>query len=159
MKFLQTLLVLNIMVVAFTASAFAGDRIVVEDAKKPEYLYVMSSKSGTFINNTLTLKDVATVVFFSNRPNRIAGHVTPQRFVEEWDKGISSMKSDPPNATLSILEGDMVKNVVVTLIAPFISGDTITFKVEPLDGKLPAEFGRASLFIDASGAGLGYGIL
>lgn len=159
MKSMQSLLMLTLMVVAFTTSALADDRIADGDVEITEYLFVVSAKSGTISNNTLTLKDVATVVFFSDRPKRIVGHVSPQRFVGIWDKGVDSMKNDPPNATLSILEGSSVENVVVELSTPVLAGDTITFKVKPLDGKIPPEFGRASLFIDASGAGIGYGFL
>lgn len=158
MRFMLALASFAIMVLVLASPVLAGDKPSVNDGL-PNYLYVMSAKSGTFSNGTLSLKGIASVIYFSDRPKRIAGHITLQRFIAIWSKGTDSMKNDPPNATLSILDGSTVTNIVVMLSDLVFSNNTITFKIKPLEGKIPTNFGHASLFIDASGAGIGYGFL
>jgi hypothetical protein len=60
---------------------------------------------------------------------------------------------DPPNAVVSFLEdGDAVpEEVTMTIMDPQIEGDTLTYKVNILDGTLPAKAGPCSLFIDPVG--------
>src|SRR5262245_39773304 len=59
-----------------------GSGIVVtkDTTPKVEMLFVQSAKSATLADGKLTLEGVgATVVFFSDRPKRIAGHMaTPE---------------------------------------------------------------------------------
>jgi len=88
---------------------------VIDDSKNTGYLYVISGTSGSLEGDTLTLNGVPNVVYFSDRPNRIAGHLSLSNFVEMWDKGVDSFKADPPNATLSVLKKEEAKNVVVDL--------------------------------------------
>ncbi len=127
-------------------TAVAQDVTINKD--KPEYLYVLSAKSGSFDDGTLTLNDVPMVIYFSDRPYRIAGHISLKKFVENWDKGSNSFKSDPPNATLSILGVDRNTNVVIEISAPVIKQDIVIFKVCILEGSLPIKFAHASLFLD-----------
>ncbi len=119
------------------------------DTQSPKFLYVMSAKSGSFDGDTLTLKDVPLVIYFSDRPNRIAGHVSLNQFVEIWNKGADSFKEDPPNATLSIYDGNGNKDVVIELIGtPTIRNESIIFGIRILLGELPKEIPSSSLFID-----------
>ncbi|TDI91159.1 MAG: hypothetical protein E2O72_02580, partial [Candidatus Dadabacteria bacterium] len=46
---------------------------VIDDSKNPRYLFTLASASGTFEGDTLTLKGVPLVVYFSDRPVRVAG--------------------------------------------------------------------------------------
>jgi hypothetical protein len=100
----------------------------------------------------LTLTGVSPVtVFFSDRPERIAGNMRTKAFVPFWSKGKDSFLSDPPNADLSILEGDTVQQVVVVLQDPVLKGDSLTYTVKVLEGSMPAKGAEASLFIDVVG--------
>ena len=121
---------------------------VINNKDKPEYLYVLSAKSGSFDDGTLTLNNVPMVIYFSDRPYRIAGHISLKKFVENWNKGSDSFMADPPNATLSILGVDRNTNVVIEISAPVIKQDIVIFKVRILEGSLPMKFANASLFVD-----------
>ncbi len=54
----------------------------------------------------LRLKTInPATLLFSDRPDRVTGHEPTKDFVDDWDEGDDSFKSNPPNATLSILSG------------------------------------------------------
>jgi hypothetical protein len=73
------------------------------------------------------------------------------KFVPFWSKGKNSFLSDPPNADVSILDDDKLKQVVVTLMDPKVEGDTLTYKVKVLEGDMPDKGEDVSLFIDIIG--------
>jgi len=90
---------------------------VIDDSKNTGYLYVISGTSGSLEGDTLTLNGVPNVVYFSDRPHRIAAYLSLSEFIEMWNKGSDSFKADPPNATLSILGKVDEMNVVVELMS------------------------------------------
>lgn len=124
-----------------------GDHVI-DSSKNPSFLFVLSARSGTFKDGKLTLKDVPLVVYFSDRPDRIAGHLSLEKFVELWGKGPDSFKADPPNATISIFDESGNNDVVLELSNLQLKGNTLTFEVRVLEGNTTKSFGRASLFID-----------
>lgn len=122
--------------------------------KKDEFeaLYVQTAKSIAFADGVLTLQDLAhNTLYFSDRPDRVVGHVTSEEFLAGWDKGDDSFAAVPPNATLSILSADDIVNVVVVLSNPVLQGDAMSYHVEILDGEMPATGGHSALFIDVVG--------
>lgn len=141
---------------ARTSSA-NGDDATDEPA---EYLFVQSARSATLKDGVLTLKGVApTTIFFTDRPERIAGHVETEHLIEALleDKEANSFAEDPPNGVLSILDGEYAEEVVMTLMDPTIEGDEISYPVKVLDGATELEGGPASLFIDPIGRPLSPG--
>ena len=92
-------------------------------------------------------------LYFSDRPQRVVGHLTTKQFVEEWDQGDNSFAADPPNAVISFVEkGDQSpEDVIVVLKDPQLEGDTLTYTVEVLEGSLPPQGELVSLFIDPFG--------
>jgi len=68
---------------------------VIDDSKKPGYLFVISGTSGSLKGDTLTLNGVPNVLYFSDRPDRVAGHLSLEKFVEMWDKGGRQLQSSP----------------------------------------------------------------
>lgn len=106
----------------------------------------------SYANGKLTLHGLApTTLFFSDRPDRVTGHISSEEFVDSWDKGDESFASDPPNAALSIFHDDGVSDVVVELKDPVLKGTQLTYLVDILDGEMPAVGGPSSLFIDIFG--------
>ena len=99
--------IFTVMLTLVTGLVFAEH--VIDDSKNTGYLYVISGTSGSLEGDALTLNGVPNVVYFSDRPNRIAGHLSLSNFVEMWDKGVDSFKADPPNATLSLLNKEGAK--------------------------------------------------
>jgi hypothetical protein len=123
-----------------------------EAAKTADFLFVQNAQSIHYADGKLTLKGVSpTTIMFSDRPERIAGHMATARFVPFWSKGKDSFLADPPNATLSIVKEDQVNDVVVELRDPELKGHELSYAVRVLEGKMPAEGGPVSLFIDVIG--------
>jgi hypothetical protein len=121
--------------------------------KKVEMLFVQSAKGATLANGKLTLTGVSpTTVFFSDRPQRIAGHLATSEMIPLWTEGKNSFLNDPPNATLSAFTSDgKVVNAVVELQSPGLSGDVMVYEVKVLQGSVPPNVDGVSLFIDIIG--------
>jgi hypothetical protein len=119
----------------------------------PEYLFVQNSTHATLNNGQLRLKDVAaSTVYFSDRPERIVGHVLTQDFVNNWDAGDDSFASNPPNAALSMLVGGQMKDIVVVLKNPQLDHNDLVYEVDVLDnGPAEATGTACALFIDVIG--------
>lgn len=119
---------------------------------KADFLFVQNARSIVHADGRLILKGISpATVMFSDRPERIAGHMTTARFVPFWSEGEESFLLDPPNATLSFLENRDMEDVVLVLQEPELVGDDLSYQVRVLEGTLPAEAGPASLFIDIIG--------
>jgi hypothetical protein len=94
-----------------------------------------------------------STIYFADRPQRIVGHMPTRRFIEFWGQGENSFAADPPNAVLSFAEpGDQQpEEVVVTIEEPHMDGDSLTYEVTVIDGKLPTSTGPCALFVDPLG--------
>ena len=124
----------------------------VMEADEIEALFVQTSHGMSYEDGRLTLQTTApTTLFFSDRPDRVTGHISTEEFVDSWDKGPDSFESNPPNAVLSIFHPDSVSDIVVELIDPVLSGSELTYDVVILDGEIPASGGPSALFIDVIG--------
>ncbi len=146
MRFSSIVGIFTVMLTLVSGLVFAEN--VIDDSKKPGYLFVISGTSGSLKGATLTLNGVPNVLYFSDRPDRVAGHLSLEKFVEMWDKGVDSFKADPPNATLSVLTKEGAKNVVVELKSAQQKSGSVVFKVLVLDGNVTESFEASSLFID-----------
>ena len=101
-----------------------------EEAKQADFLFVQTAKGMTFDKSTnkLTLDGISsTTLFFSDRPERIAGNMKTTAFVPFWSTGKDSFLKDPPNADVSILEGDKLRQIVVVLQAPELKSDNLIY--------------------------------
>ena len=77
------------------------------------------------------------------------------RFVNPfWSEGKDSFLSDPPNADISILEGNQLKQVVAVLQDPLLKGENLTYTVKVIQGNMPAQGKDVSVFIDIIGCPL-----
>lgn len=120
--------------------------------KNVNFLFVQNAESVTLKEGVLTLKGVATdTLYFSDRPNRIAGRVTVADFVKHWSMGSDSFKSNPPNAVLTVLENPVPKDIVVVLNNPRIEGKNLVYDVEVTDGDKMVSGEASALFIDIIG--------
>ncbi len=119
---------------------------------KVEYLFVHSAHAAFLRDGTLTLSGINPgTLYFSDRPERIVGHVPTDVFVDQWDKGKDNFAADPPNAALSILSGGEPQEIVVVLKSPRLKSGNLVYNVEVLEGKKNASGGASSLFIDVIG--------
>ncbi|MFT5729550.1 MAG: hypothetical protein ACI8PB_003721 [Desulforhopalus sp.] len=123
-----------------------------EKGEMVELLFVQNSHDVTLEKGKLTLKKVSpTTIFFTDRPERIAGHMTTKDFVDEWSEGGNSFKADPPNAALSVFGKDEIVDIEVTLMNPQYEGDDLVYDIAIIEEDLKAVSGQSSLFIDPIG--------
>ncbi|HET9662005.1 MAG TPA: hypothetical protein VFP05_16895 [Thermomicrobiales bacterium] len=117
-----------------------------------EVLYVQTAHSMSAAEGRISLHRLApSTLYFSDRPDRVTGHIRSSEFIETWDQGDDSFALTPPNAVLSVFQPTEVQDVVVVLTDPQLSGDALTYAVQVLDGELPASGGECALFIDTIG--------
>ena len=125
-----------------------------EDTVLLEEMFVQIARTMTSDQTTLTLQDIApSTLYFSDRPERVVGHMTTEQFVEQWTEGPNSFFEDPPNAVLSYVGAgeDTPSDAVVVLRDPVVSGSSLSYSIEVLEGAVPAESGAVTLFIDPLG--------
>ena len=149
--------------VAFTGAALLGKAFNVsfvsaaenqQDLKDVQLLFVQNAKDVVMKDGRLTLIGVSpTTIYFSDRPNRIAGHMHTEDFVLEWQKGEGpeSFHTDPPNGALSIFAEDEIVDVVVKLKNPRLAGGALVYDIDLLEQDAPIPSGPVSLFIDPIG--------
>ncbi|MCF6766703.1 hypothetical protein L3V82_13095 [Thiotrichales bacterium 19S3-7] len=106
---------------------------------------IISDKTGKLL--VLKVPD-KKIMFFSDRPNRIAGNMPLEKFVQGWNKGKDSFKMDPPNAVLVHAGSEKGITLELTSVRLSDSGNTLIFSVIG-KGKLTNAKG-AFLFIDAA---------
>ena len=129
-----------------------GEQAPATASHKVEYLFVLTAESAALADGVLKMGDVnPATLYFSDRPDRIAGHQTTEEFVASWGEGEDSFASNPPNATLSVLSGGEPQDVVVVLSEPRLEGGDLIFNVSVLDGNPDVAGGANSLFIDIIG--------
>jgi hypothetical protein len=135
---------------AATGPAFADDAA----GDQADFLFVQTAEAMAFDadQNRLTLRGVGPVtLFFSDRPDRIAGNMQTAAFIPFWSEGADSFLSDPPNADLSILEDGTLRQAVVVLRDPVLEGGDLHYTVKVIAGEMPVLGKEVSLFIDVIG--------
>jgi hypothetical protein len=126
----------------------------VEQLEQIEAMFVQVARGMTTTDSSITFHGQGhSTLFFADRPQRVVGHMHTNNFVRDWGEGENNFAEDPPNAVLSFLQdGDTVPEEVTMVIRdPQLTEDTLTYKVEVLDGKLPSKAGPCTLFIDPFG--------
>ena len=128
----------------------AGDST---DEQEASFLFVHSAGETSLSDGVLRMGGIgASTIYFSDRPERIAGQLPTDEFVANWGHGgKDSFESDPPNATLSILSGPEPQEIVVVLKSPRLADGILSYEVEVLEGKETAVGDASSLFIDVIG--------
>ena len=70
-----------------------------------EEMFVQVARGAVSADGVLKLTGLApTTLYFSDRPERVVGHMTTAQFVDQWAVGDNSFASDPPNAVLSFMD-------------------------------------------------------
>ncbi len=119
-----------------------------------EAMFVQTAVSAEGREGTLILHGLGpSTLYFSDRPQRVVGHLTNRQFVDLWGEGENSFYDDPPNAVLAFVEEghQLPEDVVVMLLEPSLVGDEMTYSVRVLESSLPATSGPCTLFIDPLG--------
>ena len=150
---LSTAIVLTLTSFAIPNRLSAEEKLPSESAPAQasdvNWLFVMTATSGSFDGESLTLNGVPPTLLFSDRPDRVWGHMDTPALVDAVSKGPDSFSEVPPNAVLSTFgANELPTTATVVLNQPKVKGASVTFPVDVLEGDIPAEFTGASLFID-----------
>jgi len=166
---MSKLIILSLLLILPASQSFAQfnsiscqvNDIVVETKSKKDcktiggealknYMFVINFDSGSYKDGKLRLNGNGTsnVIYFTDRPDRDSGHMGVKKFKSIWTKGINSFKSDPPNATLSVIVEGKDSNSIMVLSHPEIDHNSIEFDVKKIEGVPPASFNTGGLFID-----------
>lgn len=130
------------------------DQQQIEQLEAEESMFVQTAQGIDSDSVTLTLTGVTpSTLYFSDRPQRVVGHMTTADFVDLWSEGDNSFAADPPNAVLSFLEpgGDVPEEAVVVIKEPQLQDGRLSYAIDVLEGTLPARSGPVTLFIDPFG--------
>jgi len=125
-----------------------------EQLEAEEAMFVQTAQGIESADGTLTLRGVTpSTLYFSDRPERVVGHMTTSDFVDLWGAGENSFETDPPNAVLSFLEpgDDVPEDAVVVITEPQLSDGELSYSIDVLEGAVPARTGPVTLFIDPFG--------
>jgi hypothetical protein len=128
--------------------------VMIEQLETEESMFVQTAQGIRSTDGTLTLRGVTpSTLYFSDRPQRVVGHMTTAQFVDLWGAGDNSFEADPPNAVLSFLEagGQTPDDAVIVIKEPQLSDDELSYSIEVLEGTVPAQTGPVTLFIDPFG--------
>ena len=125
-------------------------------------MFVQTADDLKADDKTLRLVNVGKqTLYFSDRPVRVAGHLTMPAYLDEWTAGAgpNNFAKDPPNATLSVYEGGKVENAltVVKISDPVVEGNDLVYRYKLIEGSMPKAGGATALFIDWIGVGGGVG--
>jgi hypothetical protein len=126
----------------------------IDQLAEQEAMFVQTASGALANDGRLTLTGTTpSTLYFSDRPQRVVGHLGTTDFVDLWGEGENSFWSDPPNAVLAFLgEGDAApEDAVVVLRDPELAGGELSYAIEVLEGAVPAESGPVTLFIDPFG--------
>lgn len=137
---------------AVAAPGFAAAQSTEVSDDVVDYLFVQAGPTVSLENGTLRLEGAnPQTVYFSDRPDRIAGVVTTQEFVDQWGEGTDSFREDPPNAVLVLHEQETPIVSAIVLHDPQYSDGTLAYTVDVIDGQHTISGGWSSLFIDTIG--------
>jgi hypothetical protein len=133
------------------------------DENKIQLMFAQTAEDFKADGNTLRLVNVVQqTLYFSDRPVRIAGHLTMAAYMDEWKagEGPDNFAANPPNATLSVYEPGSLENkmTVVEISHPVIDGKDLVYSYKLIEGTLSKAGGATALFIDWIGVGGGVGV-
>src|SRR6266487_1186516 len=132
------------------------------EENKVQLMFVQTADDFKADGQTLRLVNVGQqTLYFSDRPVRVAGHLTMPAYMDEWKagEGPDNFSSDPPNATLSVYESGNHENTlaVVKISHPVIDGKDLVYQYKMIEGAMPEAGGATALLIDLIGVGGGVG--
>ena len=147
---------------AAAAPLTAGLPFARAEKDKVQLMFVQTAEDLKADDKSFRLVNVnQQTLYFSDRPKRIAGHLTMPAYLDEWKagEGPDNFASDPPNATISVYEPGRRENIlaVVKISHPVVDGKDLVYSYKLIEGAMSKAGGATALFIDWIGAGGGVG--
>jgi hypothetical protein len=139
---------ISIIILSLMASACS----FTEDKPAEEWLFVHTAEEAQVINTTTIVMPVTRDVFaFTDRPYRKHGYMTGEQFASLWaEAGSDSFKADPPNAVLTWVDGEDVKEAELVITGASFDGDSITYTRKHPATVQFSNLKGVSLFVDGN---------
>jgi hypothetical protein len=140
---------ISIIILSLMASTFT----FAEDKPAEEWLFVHTADEAQVTNNTTIVIPVTRDIFaFTDRPYRKHAYMTGEQFASLWaDSGSKGFKADPPNAVLTWVEGEDVKEAELVITGASFDGDSITYTRKHPATVQFSNLKAVSLFVDSAG--------
>ena len=139
---------LGTLIVTFVFATVA----LAEDIKAPEWLFVHASQTAEMTRDITLVMPVARDIFaFTDRPHRLHRYMNAYEFVSMWEGEGDTFRGAPPNAVLTWVDGEKVKEAEVVVANAIVThnGESISYEVVFEAGDhLQSRMGKVSFFID-----------
>ena len=122
--------------------------------KQEQWLFVQTATAATATNsNTLVMPLTNDIFAFSDRPYRDYVYLNGEEYTSLWDDNqeTDNFYTDPPNAVLTWVDGNEVKEVEVVITDAEFDGDNIIYTFENSNLTANQSFEDVSLFVDLGG--------
>jgi len=119
-----------------------------------EWLLVHTATEATATNSTTLVMPLTNDIFaFTDRPYRDYLYLDGEVYASLWDENeeTDNFYTDPPNAVLTWIDGDEVKEVEVVITDADFDGDNIIYTIENTTITANQSFEDVSLFVDGIG--------
>jgi hypothetical protein len=150
-----------LLVISLFALGGCGSDEAASDSPSPDWLFSLqatATSSFDSVNGQLTMP-VDTVLWFTDRPDRLSTFGSPESFVELWsDQDGDSFTDDPPNVVITWwpANGGYSQSMEVASIVGDVSYDPASTSLSmslATDGSaglgLPSSMEQVSLFVDS----------
>ena len=122
------------------------------DTKKSNesWLFVHTADNAQVTNTTIVMPMTNDIFSFTDRPYRKHLYMNGTQYASLWsNEETNSFYTDPPNAVLTWVDGDEVKEVEVVITDADFDGDNIIYTVENSNLTANQSFEDVSLFVDS----------
>lgn len=117
--------------------------------QEPKFLFIQKAKAATFDGKILQLHNTAkNTIYFANRPNQLAGHISNSDFLKSWNSTNKASLSGPNTAISYYDKNGKIDVVMVEISNPKVTNNSVSYNVKILKGKLPKISNEVTLFVD-----------
>jgi len=115
-----------------------------------EWLFVHTAVSAQILNaTTIEMPVTNKILAFTDRPFRKQYYMTAQQYADLWThSGENCFQEDPPNAVLTWVDGEEMKEVEVVITHAVSDSSTIIYTINDTSGVIAGDIMNASLFVD-----------
>lgn len=122
-----------------------------DETSGPAWIFVQTASEFSVEGTTLNMPYEREIFAFTDRPDRLHMHLGAEELEELWGTGEDSFAVNPPNAVLTWVYEDDIREAEIELLAMEVSDDgqvtSYDFAFEAGDD-LPQTASYVSLFID-----------
>ena len=151
---MKALKVLSLLLFTLLMVTCNTDDDVQPQTQTEQWLYAHTASQGIATSSTTFVMPVTDDIFgFTDRPYRKSKYISGDEFASYWNDydDVNSFKLDPPNAVLTYVDGDEIKELEVVITDATFDNSNITYTIDNTSLTNNETFDDASLFVDGNG--------